>query len=428
MDTPPTDVHAGRRGMVGALVLVGCVLGPYLFAGVRTEQIAIYLLALTIVLTGGHITTVWKRLRTVIFAWLAYYAAIGFASIMQPTLTPVFSLYRGNAIASLDNALLPLAAVLVGASFSARHGWRHLLMSVSIGMSLNAGLAVLTALFGFQIVPRAWVTHETGDLSAVSDRAALMGRYLGVFDQPAEAGAAYAIASVAAIAVWATQRPWLCTGILLLLGVGGALSVSKVYLLSIPVVLVLLWAESHRTSLVMLLTLPTLLWLGTPLLVERWSGLPYLMRFTQDEDGLSLESITSDRFGSEQGIADTWLAIAEHDAWLGYGITGASVPYDFGPLEAYSLAGLLGVGAIAAVWVALVSRVTRMSRRGPYLALLTCLLIAFAGFPSLTANRVATLAGMMIGSAIVTLGWETIFDGRARRITGRAEGLATPST
>ena len=114
------NLIAARLAPVWVTVCVAAVLGPYLVSGLRTEQLAFYGSAVAIVLTQGTaLLGSLKPVRWLLLVWGAY-AAIAVVGGLLPVHngTPWES---GSLVAGLDNALLPLATIVVVAHRGATH-------------------------------------------------------------------------------------------------------------------------------------------------------------------------------------------------------------------------------------------------------------------------------------------------------------------
>jgi hypothetical protein len=236
-----------------------------------------------------------------------------------------------------------------------------------------------------------------------------MGRFSGIFNQPAEAGVMYAIGLILAVNFFRHRPMWLlATGAVLT--IGGLLTASKIFLLvGLPIALWQVWRAST--------------WRG-----RAWAGLVICAvvafvqhQTSQDGDrsriggellgvwlapgdsGDSLVSLYSaGRFGENSTLADAAMIVLGESPWFGFGAKGIAIAYDSSWVEALVMAGLFGV-AIHALILATLAWCWLRSRRSvaPTTArlgggLLLIVAIGSLGLPTLTANRVATVVWLLI--------------------------------
>lgn len=186
--------------------------------------------------------------------------------------------------------------------------------------------------------------------AAVSQVASAMGRYSGIINQPFESGVAYSIGLLCWIYCFAQAKRlkiW-NLALLLLLLLGGFVSVSKVFIYGgIPVGL-LAWNESQRGSLIANwkpIALFFILGLTAAVLLPDWTGWDHFSGQTST-DGLSsnpLSTITAGRYGHEQKTIEKQFAYWwEESPLYGFGF-GYQGTLDSGYLEAVIKGGLVGM-------------------------------------------------------------------------------------
>lgn len=407
---------AGRAVVYGAAALVTlAVFGPYTArAGIRTEQIVVYSLLLVGVISGRRlrVTPVGALLMLLLIAEFLI-AAVGGSA--PPRMLSVGE--SGSVLAGLDNLLLPIAVltlILMMASSSAdpRRLLRIICTIVIVAMCVNTVLSCVSLRYDITpLLATFWENSATQESVAV--RAAEMGRLTGIFNQPAEAGALYSFALLAAIYRYRdnTVAFVLSTA---LLTIGGVLSVSKIFLLiglplglwqvvrSFGIARPRVWA---LTATVLMVTLAAQYGLLPP-----WIGVDYLTRLLRPPgDGADLVGFyTAGRLGDAPGhqyIAD---AVLGSSPWFGVGAGGLGFAYDNGWVEALAVAGIVGMliytgvlGCLVAAWY---RRRSTMDPASARLAggLIIVLVGASLGLPVLTANRIATIAWLLIGLLLLT--------------------------
>ena len=244
-----------------------------------------------------------------------------------------------------------------------------------------------------------WAAGDAG--FTVAANAASMGRVSGVFNQPAEAGLAYGIAGLAACYVW-RDRPGRMYIAIIPIILGGVLSVSKVFIFGgLPLILWHIWrsrARHGRLALV-LVSISTILGIAQSGYATQWSGLDYLGRTLHPQDQNWLTFYSAGRLGTHNTLTRVIDEVARLDPWFGVGAGGLSVPYDNGWVEAFVVAGLVGVTCytLALVWMWRIARqISNDALRQFLYALLALSTGASFGVPALDANRSSTLLWVVL--------------------------------
>lgn len=288
--------------------------------------------------------------------------------------------------------------------------------------------AVLLRTFGHVVV---WFTAANGLLAVVStqmnsapflrpfwgdvsaDRqttafyAAELGRFSGIFNQPAEAGVVYGVAALLAIHLYKAQNLRMASA-LTLITLGGLISVSKVFILGgIPLMVIYLWKSRTVRGKVGFLV-STLLLLGGVSqtgLLQAWSGFDYLARLIAPEQNQSLvEFYTAGRWNQGSSITSVMDTVWEQSPLTGAGIAGWRVPYDSGWTEVMVVAGFLGIIAHALLILglfALARNTVDVDRRRFTYFLAVFMAGADLGIPAFTANRVATIVWLLLALLVL---------------------------
>ncbi|MGC5381756.1 hypothetical protein ACPXB1_25105 [Micromonospora sp. DT68] len=224
---------ATRRGRTLIAFIAIAAFGPYLAPGIRTEQTAVYLAALLLLAAGSWVGIRLTGAGLVAVALHGGIVAVALLGVVLPP--PNLTLHKpADLSAGLDNLLLPLAVVSVVAMLAGLGADRAVMLRtvcrVTVwAMVINVGMAV--ASMGDAGTPRFLLIWRLGgDGESVADRAEQLGRYSGMFNQPAEAGLLYSVALIAAVYLYRSQPVRLAV-VSLILAIGGALCVSKVALL-----------------------------------------------------------------------------------------------------------------------------------------------------------------------------------------------------
>lgn len=390
--------HLVSRFIVVALVLA--TFGPYVAGPVRTEQLMVYGLALLSVVTLLRLKT-WSFWLLGPWLW-----------IVGVTTAATFLTYqgrlpwdRGSILSGYDNLLLPMAIMLVIWTMlpaaSVGVAFRTAAKTLIWASACNAVLSVISSLIPTVMVPllQPFWTAEDG---AVAETAMEMGRFTGVFNQPAEAGVIYSLAAILAVWVY-SHRAVLLYVLLTVLTVGGMLSVSKVFLLiGLPVMLALLWATRRgidrlwMVGMIVFLAIFTL----TSTFIQDWAGYDYMMRLLEVPQGESvIQFYTAGRWNEDASMRTVLLVVLAASPFAGIGAAGLQVPYDSQWTETMVMSGLLGTIGLLVVFVVMLlwfCRVQTLHLRWTAFAIWLVLFFGSFGISTLTANRVSTSVWVII--------------------------------
>lgn len=395
----------GRWVAVLFVVVVAASFGPYITGSIRTDQPLIYLL---VALTVVFLPWTWLTLPSpapiypMMLNW-GIYAAIGLVSLLGATPASL-SWPTGSALAGMDNLLLPLAAMTLGALYvrpeSRSYVLRWTTKAVAILAAANGALAiVMTQVDLSRLMRNWWASADLVGGKTTAEFAAELGRVSGVFNQPAEAGLLYGIAGVCAVYVW-REKPIRLYLILTLVVIGGLLAVSKIFILgAIPVLAWQVWRTRHGKLGALFAGGLIALGVAQTGLFANWSGAGFLGRLFQPGSSDSLVDLYSaGRFGSSSTLSVIVNDIMGTSPVIGVGARGLTVPYDNGWVEALVVAGIVGV-ACYTIALVLFARLAR-KLEGPESSLMWGLTIVATagslGLPALTANRAGLLLWLVV--------------------------------
>jgi hypothetical protein len=375
------------------------------------EQIAVYGSLLV-----GLLFWAWARPRfttvsVLIFVLLVVELLVALLGTVLPV-TNRSSFGPGRTLAGLDNLLLPIAALvvglmLVGLAADTTRLIRIVCRILVVAMAINAVIAYFSSIYDLTgLLSPFWAPPDSR--MTVATLSAQTGRFSGVLNQPAEAGTLYGVGVLAAIHLYRGQM--LKMGVsMLLLTIGGVLTVSKVFLLvGFPIAV---W-QAIRASGLRLRGL-TVLFLLTAVaaavavrfeLVSSWVGGAMFSRLLHPSGGAAgaVDVYTAGRLGSSSTLQPVAEAVLKSSPWYGFGAGGLATPYDNGWVEALVVAGVAGAIIYTAVLVTLAVTWARRRRsvdraQSAFAGGLVLILIgASVGLPALTANRVATVAWLLI--------------------------------
>jgi hypothetical protein len=431
---PVKREDTGRLGRFTAALLVVASFGPYVVGGLRTEQLAFYGLLGTI----GFVRLAWlavprlpSRALLLLVYWITYLAIAVIVSIGPP---PPARWLPGSLLAGVDNLAGPIAVLLVvWSTVSTAGAQRTLELAAKLTawlMAANGVLAVVMTRVDLSAVLRPFWASSGAD-GTVAANAAGLGRYCGVFNQPAEAGLAYGLAGLCAWYVW-RDKPKRMYLLLIPIVLGGLISVSKIFILGgLPLILWLVWRNRKTGARISLLFITAGLVLGLAQsgFADQWSGLQYLTRLLSPPDnGSALGFLTAGRLGSGSSLAGVFSEVHRVSPWWGFGAPGLQVAYDNGWTEAYVVAGVAGLVLYTLILLVL-WRIGRADPDRERRTLVTCVAILAAGgslgVPALTANRASTLLWLIVALAVVAAAADAVRSDRQPlgAVADQARGL-----
>lgn len=395
--------ESSTRPSLACLLLACAAFGPYLAAGVRTEQVAVYGIALLVLLSMAWVTQLPQATgaaKSIMSLMVVQAAALGVGMIGASQVQYVRA--PGSAASGFDNLLLPFAVIFTVVTLvspARRHATLNAVCTVVVfAACANATLAWLSTTTDASAWLSLWWSHDGGLTDGVWAEQVETGRYTGVFVQPAEAGEFYSVAALAAV-YRLRHRPVLLIAAMAAITVGGLLSVSKVFLfVGVPVAVIQFFVMPGRRA-TRYSIMVVVCYLAA--VAATWGHLGRLgiTLPTQFAGGGDLNLFTGGRFGGAgpATVVTGWELVITYSPIVGFGAAGLSIPYDNGWLEAAVTGGLIGVIAYTAVFAALIAGCSRLRRAGNAADLaLAYGLIAVAlgtsfGLPGTTANRVATV-------------------------------------
>lgn len=388
---------------VVALVILGA-FGPYLTGGLRTEQAVIYgllLVSLPFRLLSMRVPAWGVRIGV---AWLAY----ALAAVVGVALPVVGTPLRGAELAGLDNLLLPIAVMIL--IWSTARSWNAAALLpwasklIAACMALNGALAILQTSVRMTDVLRPFV--GASDLvHTTAGNAALLGRYMGVFNQPAEAGLAYGVAGLAACYAW-RRRPGFLYLVLLPIVLGGLISTSKVFVLGGLVLILWQVVTGPRVGRwwIVLAGGATTIAIIQSGALEHWVGQRFLERLVGSGNGDWLSIYTAGRIGSESTLSSVVERVNELNPITGVGLGGLPGAYDNGWVEAFVMAGFVGVACYTLTLLLMFVAARRnpdADRRRLATAIALLCTGASIGIPALTSNRAGTLIWVLVALTLL---------------------------
>ncbi len=401
----PTTRQRNNKSRLLLTILVASAFGPYLVRGLRTDDVGVYALG------AALLPLVWVRLRpspalaAIIASWLLLFGVAAIGSIDPPPNTTGYP--SGSALANLDNLVLPLVTTLVVLALLEMGADREVLIRrtagiVVIAMSVNAFIALLQTRFPLDsYLARWWASTD----ESVATRAVTLGRFTGIIAQPALAGIMYSIALLCALYVL-HHRPAMLAPVGILLVLGGALAVSKAFfIVGLPVAgwhWLKMGNQRQRRLVAVIGASAAALSMVSLGLLDKWSGAARLKRLLPTGDAAQLQFYAGNRYGTQAATEPVLTAVLREAPVAGLGLDGLGTSTDTMWLYALTLAGLLGVAAIATVLIVLLVAQRRRrsgmpeAERRLFDGMVIVVAATCLGFPGLTGNRLAVIEWTLI--------------------------------
>lgn len=265
---------------------------------------------------------------------------------------------------------------------------------------------------GFAIDTSSINQYFWGSAHSVASNAAEMGRYSGIFNQPAESGMIYSVG----LLVWiyinekAPKITFKQNISLILLLLGGVVSVSKIFLFGgtiLFILYILFFGKRIRKQIIKLLFFLGVIGYGVILYLNNtWNGVNYLFRFTNSNQNL-LYLLSAGRFGNTGVNTTSQQSNLFSHVWnthplIGNGF-GIDTVFDTAFYHFFGTAGLFGlifyiILIFSFLFIALVQLPRKTNKTEVRLFLFLILLIIGGSFgvPVLVLNRVSAVIWVLI--------------------------------
>ena len=102
---------ANRRGLTLVTLVLGASMGPYLTSGIRTEQAVVYAVASVAILLVGPVVRPVREVALLMVLWGLYLFIVLLGAVDPPVNVSGYA--SALPLAGLDNAALPLAAMII---------------------------------------------------------------------------------------------------------------------------------------------------------------------------------------------------------------------------------------------------------------------------------------------------------------------------
>ncbi len=401
-----------------SLILISA-FGPYIFrnSGVRLEHLIIYPLA--VILLIRYFLNPKKATPRIYHIILTLWLLLIFWLILITYFTKeTFSFF---IIAEMENMIQPLALLFILGELLKELSFDEQIKFLKVAawviiilLALNAILSIATIFVDTWSIVH-WFLRGDNFLETVWGRSLTNGRYLGIFNQPFEAGLAYSIGLLLWVYLLLRQKAgsFLLLNVGILLIAGGLLSISKVFLLGgIPAaILFAVWVLNTRRAkrlggVFILLVIVT----GLLSNFQRWVGAQYLMRlfdYKQVSKVGALSLYSGGRLNQSSFVGHLFRLVWDVSPLVGFGF-GVNFALDNAYLEFFYQGGLIALAIYLGILTILGLSFFRKLASGlieAKMALLLVALVLFAGFgaPVLTINRSSILVWVVLMTSMFLL-------------------------
>lgn len=392
------------------IILLISAFCPYLLVdfGLRVDHLVIYgysyLFVLIYFLNKKEIV---KPTGTFLLIWML--ASMIFALVTFMGRVDNFM----SVIPDLDNILQPLAILVIFGSIlsSQEGGYREKLKSVSkcliILLSLNTIWIFIGFIYNLDAINHYFWRSNVGSL------AAQMGRYSGIFNQPAEAGVAYSVGLFAWLYLVESSSKIKIKQILALvmMFIGGIFTISKIFLFGGILVFffgAMLNRRFRKSIIKILLLFSALAVVPYYYLTKSWDGFWFLMRFfdgTESNSGI-VKLITAGRFssgGNASQQSTLFTEVWDNSPIFGEGF-GKYQTVDSAFFSFFSMGGMIGLVLYILILLFFVITSLRFIshfQKSPesklYLYVTLLIIGGSFGVPVLTINRASIVLLVFIG-------------------------------
>lgn len=394
------------------ILLVISSFGPYVFkgVGVRLEQIFIYpafVLAFLLLIFNADKYKIKKNLFIFTTIW-----AIAFLWISIISFSLSGQAIGIGALAPVENFLQPLAImtlfIVLSRYYRLQDYFFVILKTFLVALGINSLIIMMQIIIDPELFGILDKFVRTRQDTTVAERAAGLGRFLGIYGQPIEAGASYSLGLLSWVYLENIRRNfsfWQKYTLLLLIFLGGLITVSKVFVVGGFVLFIgyVLFFSRSGIRKRFLYSIPFLFGIIAYYLVtSMWQGLNYLLRLF-NTSGSSVEilaRLTAGRIGEESGVFKLFEKIYRDSPIYGYGFAPPPT-LDNGFAEFFYHGGMVGLifYLILLFWLlykGLAFYFKRRNHNAYFLFVATLIFGLNIGAPAFTLNRFSVISTMTI--------------------------------
>lgn len=378
-----------RKNRLGFLLSIAFAL-PYVSTELGLSFYSVLLIFMFLYLFSNSLLVFDKSIG-ILLGFL--FLSVSYFFMRSMILPRFYSNFLASA-AALENLAQPIL-VLIVVDYVARHGRNAsvnatdkfldtFIVIVSVLLSANTVIAFLSIGFRDEVslVLAPFIRGHVWLDSYLNQR------YLGVFNQPMEAGLAYGVMFIALTNRAKNFRKaftFICSTLVL---IGGILSLSKVFFLAFFIGAgVVVWRNKRLFVPSLILSSAGVWWLA---------GRGYV---------LDLIVLTAGRFSADQGGTLVRLVeyVAKESLWFGTGLPHLGAALDSGYMEYFVYGGLTGLSLFFALQLAILYLAMRAPRSNRKIAigLTVFAVVANLGAPVFTLNRASIIFWVVTSLVLV---------------------------
>ena len=389
------------------------ILGPYIYQSFRTEHLLLLFLFLRSLFWGySQLSALAAPLVFLFFSLLfSLYSFVLGTFEKSDIFLGITTRSRSDFLNGFENFIIFPVYILVLISLFSYLDFERTLEFLSKQFLAFLNVNCFFAFYQSQndnlnvFFKQFWIPQNSNALKSVAELAATNGRFMGIFNQPTEAGFAYSVGLLLTIYLFNARlmKPkWVLVTTLLIFS-GGILSSSKVFLfLGIPISFFFFFLINREKSIffISVSTILLIFLLSTSTINTRVQRLDLISTlFSSDFDRLNV--LTAGRWGNEGSLSMITQEVLSSSPVVGLGITFFGTYSDSDFLRVFASSGLLGlVSILLAIMLLFLTLNVRVASRNPIallgkMILLIVFLGSFGGNP-ISGNRVAGLISVFV--------------------------------
>ena len=337
-------------------ILVITSFGIYLNDfGVRSDHLMLYTFFIFTIMRKNVLRSKFSE-KASIYKIVLLWLAILFVALLSTYANP--NKINKLFFATTDNLLTPIIVIIImrGYLFKSKIDAIDILIRVSrllsIALSINTLIIFHHLITGNAPFTKYFLSAGTLDVETSVWLSSLrMGRYLGVFATPFEAGIVYSLGLLCWIylATKKIKNSKIEYIKLLLVLLGGIFTVSKAFIILGVCIAVIYWVVVIKYSIIKMVNIKILLVLAVGLLMltmlsEYWGGYKYFVRlFNTNSNKSAIELYSGGRYGTDNSkVISRYIEVIDNSPIIGFGLSKKSV-LDNGYLEILWVSGFTGL-------------------------------------------------------------------------------------
>ncbi len=392
------------------ILLLISAIGPNIGLGFRLEHLIIYVSLIVIILdcivSPGNVKFNFKILKLSIPLFIAFLAVL----ISDYVNNPKFR--DGSLISGIDNLSQPILVLITMSYFINRSSFDYLkILRSLIFFGVFIGIINILSIFIDLSLLFQYFIADIDDDNGLWNQVLSLGRYIGLFSQPFEAGIFFAICLFSFVFINTNKEKitfWQYSTFLILL-TGGLITLSKNFYLLGLCLSFFLFARLSSWSLKKSILIFTIIIICIIILLVLFYNLlgNYLQSLVEiySSDGL-FSALTAGRFGGgESTNVEILFSEVVNEKFYGFGI-GTKLPLDNGFLEYFYQGGFFALlGYLFFILYILYFFILHNDKKESFLLFTLVMFIFLASFggPVLTANRSNIFLLVLLSATIYKL-------------------------